>query len=552
MAEAPSHHRTRKRRRGEAVNPANTLDGLVAKRADDRVEIDPDVSTRTCSICGYQGKWVSEMIRHKRVHTNERPFRCKYCSRTSKWKADLVRHVAKTHGIRVVSKYSRSKTFRNSASSLDTDNNRTERKKTCIEIFTDLKDGEKVALGCRKPKSLRLRTMYRCVICLFEQDSVLVLISHLKNAHNVLPYECHSCGSSFMDAHTTMKHFIENTTCRRNPKPPFALLDEAARRAAYELFNKTSVITSLTASSTKSIKNAPQNATLPVAPVEKYEMNQSDTYNNLNEMFFNCSFSNWTAKKMCIWEEYMHIHGPANPSSPIQSVDGAFSNSPEVKRKVSPDRAAGTEQTLATPSRHLDFGTLLSLLKQQSTFNPLFPIQALGPKSTRLSEWVTPGPSAFKQVTPASEETASVRASESYEMQQKKTSLELSLLLSDTFNNLPCSSVTVISNSTPNSQSKNFCFVNSNPSDRREKLNANCKTTDVSSLHSYCVSEEVNKAIQYYRQRRNAPFSPIPVEETKIQRSDDSPRSSEGKTNESGRNKTKKEEDVFVDVVQLD
>ncbi|VDK41080.1 unnamed protein product [Gongylonema pulchrum] len=34
------------------------------------------------------------MIRHKRVHTNERPFRCKYCSRTSKWKADLIRHVA--------------------------------------------------------------------------------------------------------------------------------------------------------------------------------------------------------------------------------------------------------------------------------------------------------------------------------------------------------------------------------------------------------------------------------------------------------------------------
>lgn len=28
-------HGTRKSRRGEVVNPANTLDGLVAKRADD-------------------------------------------------------------------------------------------------------------------------------------------------------------------------------------------------------------------------------------------------------------------------------------------------------------------------------------------------------------------------------------------------------------------------------------------------------------------------------------------------------------------------------------
>ncbi|PIO63158.1 hypothetical protein TELCIR_15257, partial [Teladorsagia circumcincta] len=110
----------RKRRRGELINPANTLDGLVARRADDthepfqkrylteqeaiegpddeteakRMENDPDVSTRTCSTCGYVGKWISEMIRHKRVHTSERPFKCRYCSRTSKWKADLIRHVA--------------------------------------------------------------------------------------------------------------------------------------------------------------------------------------------------------------------------------------------------------------------------------------------------------------------------------------------------------------------------------------------------------------------------------------------------------------------------
>uniref|UniRef100_A0A914H3T8 C2H2-type domain-containing protein n=1 Tax=Globodera rostochiensis TaxID=31243 RepID=A0A914H3T8_GLORO len=124
-----------RRRRRAVANLDNTLDGLVAKRAEQmpmkrryqseteaielpddeletkRMEADPDVCTRMCSVCGYQGKWVSEMIRHKRVHTSDRPFKCKYCNRTSKWKADLIRHVAKTHGIRVVSKYSRSKAF---------------------------------------------------------------------------------------------------------------------------------------------------------------------------------------------------------------------------------------------------------------------------------------------------------------------------------------------------------------------------------------------------------------------------------------------------------
>ena len=111
-------NREERKRRRVIGNSDNTLDGLVAKRADvdpyakryqteneaielpddevemKRLETDPDVSTRMCSICGYQGKWVSEMIRHKRVHTNERPFKCKYCNRTSKWKADLIRHVA--------------------------------------------------------------------------------------------------------------------------------------------------------------------------------------------------------------------------------------------------------------------------------------------------------------------------------------------------------------------------------------------------------------------------------------------------------------------------
>ncbi|KAL3098842.1 hypothetical protein niasHT_024596 [Heterodera trifolii] len=135
LAHPPVGQISSRRRRRPVANMDNTLDGLVAKRAEQmptpmkrryqseteaielpddeqetkRMETDPDVCTRMCSVCGYQGKWVSEMIRHKRVHTAERPFKCKYCNRTSKWKADLIRHVAKTHGIRVVSKYSRSK-----------------------------------------------------------------------------------------------------------------------------------------------------------------------------------------------------------------------------------------------------------------------------------------------------------------------------------------------------------------------------------------------------------------------------------------------------------
>uniref|UniRef100_A0A915LUT5 C2H2-type domain-containing protein n=1 Tax=Meloidogyne javanica TaxID=6303 RepID=A0A915LUT5_MELJA len=180
----------RKRRR-LIGNLDNTLDGLVAKRADlplkkryqseteaielpddeqemKRMETDPDVCTRMCSVCGYQGKWVSEMIRHKRVHTNDRPFKCKYCNRTSKWKADLIRHVAKTHGIRVVSKYSRSKAF---------DFGKNSNKSSTEQQLT------------------------------IDDPSYPLLVSHLLGVHNTSPFCCQSCNRSFTQIVSAAEHF---------------------------------------------------------------------------------------------------------------------------------------------------------------------------------------------------------------------------------------------------------------------------------------------------------------------------------------------------------
>ncbi|CAJ0575400.1 unnamed protein product, partial [Mesorhabditis spiculigera] len=206
----------RKRRRAEIPNPANTLDGLVARRVeegkgpagryltedeaivspDDHFDVrentgpDPDVSARTCSICGYQGKWVSEMIRHKRVHTAERPFKCRYCSRTSKWKADLIRHVAKTHGIRVVSKYSRSKAFdarRNSAE---------------IEPITC----SPPLLTLQNPQpSRRMVQLYGCKICPFEHEQLSMFVIHAGSRHGLPAFSC-GCGLPFDTSEAVQEH----------------------------------------------------------------------------------------------------------------------------------------------------------------------------------------------------------------------------------------------------------------------------------------------------------------------------------------------------------
>ncbi|CAM1310058.1 Uncharacterised protein g5335 [Pycnogonum litorale] len=52
-----------------------------------------------CDVCGYKAKWLSELQKHKLVHTNEKPFPCPHCNHRSRWKGDLTRHIQKIHKI---------------------------------------------------------------------------------------------------------------------------------------------------------------------------------------------------------------------------------------------------------------------------------------------------------------------------------------------------------------------------------------------------------------------------------------------------------------------
>ncbi|KAI6183263.1 hypothetical protein M3Y97_00470500 [Aphelenchoides bicaudatus] len=388
-ASAPSEHlhihQERKRRR-IIGNLDNTLDGLVAKRSDlepntkryqteteaielpddeieaKRLETDPDVSTRMCSICGYQGKWVSEMIRHKRVHTSERPFKCKYCNRTSKWKADLIRHVAKTHGIRVVSKYSRSKAFDSQSGRCDDIIIEEEPKTPKKRDLNNNKQSNFFHSGSviQKPlvnhsifKPLQPMSpfIYKCQSCLFEQDSMEVLVQHLRLVHELAPFECRKCNLQFGNVQQMSAHCANSETgctplhvkinfqiSNQNAEPRSEGLLTVATNPLVNTNNLSipATIDSDTASSAPSscgssidVDSNSQHSlnihSCNECPYRTPSLQKLDAHRVGHQAprgLFNykCVFCNWFAKKKSAIEKHMQIH-TSKPSQFMQQVE---------------------------------------------------------------------------------------------------------------------------------------------------------------------------------------------------------------------------------------
>jgi hypothetical protein len=332
------------------------LDGLVAKRADvdpnakryqteteaielpddeiemKRLETDPDVSTRCCSICGYQGKWVSEMIRHKRVHTNERPFKCKFCNRTSKWKADLIRHVAKTHGIRVVSKYSRSKAFdvqhelKEEQPDRPIKEEHQRQPKSSISLSSSLssliKENSSLSSSCSSSSASSFTSSqpaFKCLMCFFEQDSIDQLIAHLHSVHQISPFECLQCKRTFDEASAASEH-CNAATCTPlsikinfSPvclqKPSHSLSSSATTSSPCSIRSESrSLSTDDEEISSASASLACSECPFRTESDEKLIIHKIGHEIPKGLLNYKCAFCNWYSKKKSSIERHMALH----------------------------------------------------------------------------------------------------------------------------------------------------------------------------------------------------------------------------------------------------
>ena len=52
---------------------------------------------RMCPVCGRVFPFPSEVVKHMRIHTGDRPYPCPMCDHRSRYKGDMTRHIVHVH-----------------------------------------------------------------------------------------------------------------------------------------------------------------------------------------------------------------------------------------------------------------------------------------------------------------------------------------------------------------------------------------------------------------------------------------------------------------------
>ena len=168
------------------------------------------LADRTCVVCAKEHRCRSELIRHARVHTREKPYKCETCCASFSWKSSLDYHRKVQHTTGTAKQVCA----------------------ICAKVFKDIyslkrhmkgvhKDVPTVARDETAPSVLDVRKMvskrkgsgksqilpdHACAICGRQCAQPSKLIEHIRVHTGERPYKCDTCGVCFAANSNLRKH----------------------------------------------------------------------------------------------------------------------------------------------------------------------------------------------------------------------------------------------------------------------------------------------------------------------------------------------------------
>lgn len=146
----------------------------------------------TCSVCGLIIKRKSNLVRHLRLHMEDKPYKCNQCDYSARRKKQFIRHL-RTHSEPVVY--------------------------NCLAC--DFSSASKQALT-KHIKTHISGKLYKCSQCNYTTSAKSCLTKHLRKHRDEKPYKCEFCTfltnhRSRLTVHTRRIHTQENKEDKCNP-----------------------------------------------------------------------------------------------------------------------------------------------------------------------------------------------------------------------------------------------------------------------------------------------------------------------------------------------
>ncbi|XP_067126062.1 zinc finger protein 470-like [Centruroides vittatus] len=164
-----------------------------------------------CCICGKRFSQSANLQRHKKIHSDERPFKCKYkdCTYAAKRKDDLIQHINQTHlktSVEYIQDVDNDKVDKDQKESMKNSHYPVDKNLKSVEYEEAVEEKKKYECTLCKKKfktayklDLHIRTHtgekpFQCDICEKRFSQQGILINHKKTHSKKRPFICKDCG----------------------------------------------------------------------------------------------------------------------------------------------------------------------------------------------------------------------------------------------------------------------------------------------------------------------------------------------------------------------